>query len=811
MAIQITSRKIFDKLRPSESVDWSLFCVGEPIRIEIEFTVYTLITFTGNSPMLIDFGGAIAPNTITTFGNRFAGINVGDTIKITDPGVSVGPWFDYLALGNLSYTVLFKNSANEIIVSNSIENDSPLPTVLSSTARIENLTPITGVGMPYNFIENNEALNFNSKVDGTYQRLYADNCDASDTTPIPMLFDNGLPYQIGSATIEGAGWDTVNGEQKFKIVHETVVTPIILAQQYTDFQAGVAPSYFLNNRCLRHVYQIQAFAVLTNPNSAQIGDCPNEIGNSGWFDEVFNGGLKNVNITDLTPINTDFDVVATEQTINLRISSSEIPITASTKLVFGAVKFPNTQTEYQNNLRDFVKNFLFAEASGDTTTSPLTPTNTGTDLQTISNIDLVFDTDHIDVEIKLELGVDAISILNESVNPRMLIYVIVSNDETNPALSEKQCLIAREIEFSNTRNLNPRTERKYLRHYEGIDDSGIETTPQIFIEDECVMVTDFYESTRGGAQTFYKGVKSKIVAKKLDGTEFVLESLEWATTTPLGYDSAQIINFEQPRVFNIPSSEPRKTYSIKNIPSEVGRYRIIHPFMIRWEYWLQLLSANLEFYNPSLPNNGLNQLWLNYIVGDWKLYHRTVLIGEAISAVPIVLNEYVEDTELEMYGYESNPAYTTKDVESYRVNNSSLFDSGNSRWYYLQNEPTKIRAIFEKAVSFDLPNTYVVFGIEIFEQGGIGGRRRFSSKWATDTPLTWFIPLSGANKVQLTNVVGDTIVAEALLSPDQIPQGEFVFKIVARIYEADAAENNKITEDGIDKITEEDSEIKIIE
>ena len=820
MAVQITSRKIYDKLRPSSAVDWSLFAIGDRLTIEIEFTVFTRISFTVNSPMNMGSPNSLDPNILRSTGNRFASVNVGDTIKIVDPTPfpSNTTWSDYLD-DNYTFTVLFKTNSNEIIVSNSIENDLPLDynANVTSTAIIYNLTAITGVGLPYNFIENNEPVNFNSKVDGSFQRLIADGLDASNTTPVAMQFDGPLPYQIGSATIEGVSWDTDFGEQKFKIIHETVVTPLFLSSQYFDLVANIAPSYFLGGRCLRHVYQIQACAVLSNPNSAQIAECPFEIGNSGWFNEVFNGGLKNYTIEDFevqsgSAANNQIINSLTEQHYRFNIISTDSDFTNDTKVSVGCFKLPQNQTEYQNNARLFQDNFLFTNVTGNSGGTEI-PDTEGTDLQTVTRVEFLrLDANTIRIDIYFEFTQDALDIYFESQAPKLLIYATTSDvAETATEDSNKQALLVQILEFDPTRNLNPREDVKFIRHYEDADDVGIESGITTFLEDECVLITDFYASTVSGVTDSYiSEIRQQIIAKKTDGTEFILEDLFWTTASPIGFGISQQINFESPRVFQIPETEPRKTFSITTSGSPESIFRINYPFMIRWEYWIALLGVNSEFYNPSLPNNGLNQLWLNYQTGDWAVYHRTI-IRQVSQSGAVVFNDFVSDLEIEINDYESNPAYTIKDVETYSEDGSvAYFDAGNSRWYYSLTERTLVRAIFEKSTSFDFENVYVVFGIEIFENGGIGGRRRFSSVWETDTPLTWFVPLTGANTVKLTNDVSTEIIAEAFLDPEQIPNGEFVFKIVARIYEADLTETNKITEAGVDKITEA-SVIKIIE
>jgi phospholipase/lecithinase/hemolysin len=221
-----------------------------------------------------------------------------------------------------------------------------------------------------------------------------------------------------------------------------------------------------------------------------------------------------------------------------------------------------------------------------------------------------------------------------------------------------------------------------------------------------------------------------------------------------------------------------------------------------------LIGANTDFYDAAETNNGLNQDWFRYQNTDWGVYFRTE-VDITYGGVPM---SYTQDSQIEINDYESNTDFTTKDVETYDMSGNSLFDSINSRWYVQSFANTQVKATFVKNVPIDINLCYVVFGIQIFEQGGIGTRQRYSSKWQTSNPLTCFIPLTGVsgNRIELSQPTTDTIIAKAVIDYTLLPQGNITYTIVARLYENDGTSGNKITEDDIDKFTEDDEQ-KIIE
>lgn len=805
MAVSIISRTITDKLRPSSNVTWSLFAIGEPIEIQIVFEVYTYKTFTTNSKLFL---GDVATNNQYALSNnsgRLNGINVGDTIRIVDSGSS------------------FDETVNvvSVISNNLIVTDYDFGSSFSGYdgAVIYNLTAITGVAMPYNFVENNEATNFLSKVDGTLQKLWAQGLDASDTTPIPMNFDGSLCYQVGSATIQGDSWDTATGRQRFSIKHNTIVTPYFLASQITDLSNGLAPTYFSSGRCLKHIYQIDAFAVYSNPNSVQSVVSPFEIGNSGWFNEVFNGGLKDYEIQNVVIKNQSGTTIpklentTDTQTIEFDIYSSAGHWTTVTNLEVAFGKLPNNQAEYQNNGELFERNFLFTNTKLDTSGSGVAPSTFGETYQTISEISAtITDVNNIHVVITFIFGGDAVGCFNLSAQPKYLFWTTISNPSLSTAAGQnKQAISSGVLDLvSSTLTNVVQYTKKFIRHYEQVTDDGVVGDVDTFKNDECVMYSSvFLQPLIYPLTTIYKQIKSQIIAKKTDGTEFVIE--DFTIIPSQSFSGAnQLVSYNSNRVFQIPVTEPRDNFTISNCYADGDKIRfdITHGFMIRWEDWVQLIGASNDFYDSTEPNNGLNQDWFRYQNTDWNVYHRV----QTLVSYGGTDMTYTEDTKIIIHDYESNTDFVAKDVETYTMAGNSLYDSVNSRWYIQSTANTQVKATFEKNTAINISLCYVVFGIEIYEQGGIGGRQRYSSKWQTSTPLTCFIPLTGVsgNRVELTQPTSDTIVAKAVIDYTLLPQGNITYTIVARLYENDGTANYKVTEDDVNKFTEDDEQ-KIIE
>jgi hypothetical protein len=540
-----------------------------------------------------------------------------------------------------------------------------------------------------------------------------------------------------------------------------------------------------------------------------------EIGNSGWFNEVFNGSASDYTITNVE-INgsptAKLRLDTTVQTIEFDINSNG-DWNLTTNLLLGWAKLPNNQTEYQGNIRTFDENFLFTNTLLVSDGLDVAPSTYGSTYQTVIVCKCDFVSAYVlKVTMVIQLINDALAVMNESLTPRYTFWATISDSElTTESTQNKQAIYNGVFE-----TFNPSVADivviypKFLRHYENVNDAGVEAGITTIKEDECVMYSSIFLTPMNfPLPTVFTKVTQQVVAKKNNGREFVIENFQFNPSQVFSGDY-QLTNFAGTRVFQIPTTEPRKNVTLSNCYADGDKIRfdIAYGFMIRWEYWIALLGANTDFYDINYPQNGLNQDWFRYQNADWGVYFRTV-IDITYNGIPM---SYKLDNLIDINDYETNVDYTTKDVESFDMSGNSLFDAVNSRWYIQSFANTQIKATFEKNAPLNINLCYVVFGIEIFEQGGIAGRQRYSSKWATNNPLTCFIPLTGisGNKVELTQPTSDTIIAKAVIDHTLLPQGNIVYKIVARLYENDGSAGNKITEDGIDKFTEDDEQ-KIIE
>lgn len=823
MAVTIIGQTFYDVITAGSSgSNFPLFNIGESLLVWTDVEFFTEVKFTPAVPLVT--GSALNQNHL--YGsNRFANVSVGDTIRIV---CSAG---FFATVNNQKVTVLVKYSNNEILVSNAIVSGLPVTNNESNAdAILYNLTEIQSLDYQYNFIENGQPNQFNSLTTNQLQWYKADNIDTSSFgTPSILVPQGGLEWQIrsnfvGTSDAYRISYDTSNGRQVFRIRHYVVATPLYLASQLIDATNNIAPTYYLNGNCLKYVVKVSGLRSINDPNSLQVVETNSSIlGNSGWFDESFNQGAQDYFIQNIQYFNNGIPTTEIssftpyDQTIEFDITSATGDFAVDQRISVGGMKLPNNQIEYQNNGRSLGENFLFADlypyVNGLVYTNPY-----GNDGNFIDSVKADFiNANTIHVTIYLVLNANTIAILNESLTPRFCFWTTIANPAfTQVVNSNKQIIWSGVKNFNNVvRPADLNCVQTFKRHYEDANDAGITDDITTFKNDECVMESLIYGTWEEFPSTvdsvYLTKIYQQVVAKRIsDGAEFLLEDFQ--LNVPVIFQGgAPFINYSNNTVFNIPTTEIRKPITVTIVdavptPSS-AKFKISYPFMIRWEAWVALLGVNSDFFNPSQPNNGQNQDWFHYLNANWEIYFRTGY--DVVSSV----NPYHfdEDILIPINDYATNPAYSVKKVETFTSGGTPLTAGGVN--YIQAGSNTIVRATFTKPTGLLVEESKVVFGIEIYQQGGIGGRVRFSSVWETTFPLTWFVPISGIDdKVVLTQINSTTIKAEAVLDHNALPVGNITYDIVARIYEVEKTpdpEFDKTMTDGTFKTTT-DGNIKSI-
>lgn len=218
----------------------------------------------------------------------------------------------------------------------------------------------------------------------------------------------------------------------------------------------------------------------------------------------------------------------------------------------------------------------------------------------------------------------------------------------------------------------------YLDHSENITETtGVQSGYSANIEDDIAFFGNFLVDLNANLSSF----NAKIEAfNSVSGETFTLTSANFDFTGIPVVGGKVILNETLPIQTQLPTTSEKRSAILKLDPSidTISQYgiSIYFPFLYRWEYWLQQLNANADFY----PNDQTKN-WLPYdTTGNWTIRLECTLIKEGLS--------YTFTDTLEIKDYDSN-------VEIDQTIDLFLESSGQLVYAIIDNDLMRIKATHE--------------------------------------------------------------------------------------------------------------------
>jgi len=820
MGIRVVDIRVIDEFKPLESVNWLLSNIGEKLTIELDIDVEEIF-ITAREEDIDRILMNVSPSTVNTNNiedifyceqaGAFANFNVGDTLLTTNIG---GFGTDFI--------IYDKIDDQTIRVYQTVIGDVDFTVFAQDTSFVKDAyisvaTPFAGITYFYNFIENQDVANYKSLIDDETQRLTTNNADATDTvTNVPMNFEGANSYRIGSATIKGRGIDgTV---QKFTITHNTFLTPFFLASQYDDLVNRIAPSYYLGGNSLRFVTNINAGRTLSDPNAIQDVQFAELQGNTGWFNENYNGGDTNYSLksyslqrlSDLSSLSALELTSPVEATITIENTTDSPFVFGQTKYTINFVYLPSEESFYQDTITNLAQNFYFDRALQTVGSGAIAGDNNGTNFQVITSTNATL-TSASEIEIKatFDLATAAQSLIASRDLKRYAIWITTQNHLDDRDSADKVSLLIDVNDFFIElfkSNLITNTN-KFIQHpFTDVAD-GV-TTPDVFPVDDLVSRSDFSIDFTGLENDGIRinTITNQIVLKNPTDPDIILDNTTIDTSaSQLENGLVPFIDIDQARVFKVPS-DIRKIISIKrNTSLDAGNtynWYSSYPFMHRWEYWesigfIDFLPTGI--FDPTLPSNGLNHQWHRYTtIAGWTINHRLRFTLEQNGEI----FEQIFDSPYNSNPFNNNAQWGNESIISYDIASGNPLLSGSTKLIQGYTD-TRIVASFEKLTG-DIPvidDVEIVIWIEVKEIGGISDIRRFSSVYEAGTD-TWFKSVDASNKVVKAKV-GSVYTGECIVDYTKLPDNA-EFTIYARLYDLGTATipNAKLLESGDLKLLE---------
>ena len=797
MGVYINSTR-FENRFDGAAPNWLLANVGDYVKITHSISVKTFTLSSTNLPFIFGNTDGYLPisGTMWVTGGDFSEFNVGDEVQVYDYSTNT--------LEVPSAMIVEKLSSSEIRL-----DDNPMGwTNASGTAKaISRIDDIRALRYKFNLIENDEATNFFSKVDGSEFMVEATGIDATNTTTInTMTFLGAKDYQIGEVTVKGMGVSTSPVyESKFRVTHLTRVTPFMLASQWDDILNGVKPSYFENLNCLKPAFYFFASEAVNNPNNLQEIQSDETLGNTGYFNENFNARKTKYSISNLVLEDNSGTSAIILPSVLMSVTDFSFEINNTTTNPFSAgntvlelhfAKAPNSEEEYQNKGRDLRHNFVWETCLLTANTAPSTVNGdnySDTSLRSLKGCKAVVNSSSkITVTGSLSFEPSSISVFNESDEPRYMFWVSVKNHSLGGNDSDLVSLLVDSAPFyyqTDFPTLLDITSKIIPHDVENYTDSF--TLRDVFVEDELVGFSEIEivedEKHLTNSKSFIRFTGKVVAINTVTNEEFTLESNSINVANTPVINGFQYFNVQQARAFHVPSNEIRKNIKAW-FDTATSKYYFAYPFINRWEYWEKLQGVSSSFFNTSQPNDGFNHNWQHYNTGNWKLSYVTE-IAMKVNNTPAIYTSY---NNFDCFDENLSNTFANNScvISTYDPDTLTELKQGAKK-FILGYKNTLVKALFTNDLSVVEPTDVVVIGLEIFEEGGVNGKRRMSSKYVSDAD-TWFIPLTGETKVKVNNLSDEHLEASVLIDFTKLNLSKNKYRLTARVYGIDTLSGSSL-------------------
>lgn len=529
---------------------------------------------------------------------------------------------------------------NDIQAQPNIGNDEDLVVNVNNRKR-------EGVQMEINHVQNGTAGSEFSLIDGE-----------------PTIFNFDL---TGSSPITGVQAAKKSGQ--FEITASLTLTNDGSKNRYYDLELTIVQSGIYDStqfdyaQCLK-LYVKSKWQSILGESFSNLIHIFSEDANTGWFDEAFNTSV--VNATLVSGIS--------ELAFDAPTTGSFVIDSASIYNAIGSSYIPDDESYYKNKFFDQTQ---LGMTVGTSTYALNVPIGSGTNP----------DGANYSIEINSITTVGTQKTVNFTFTPNAAfttffegredgdrlfrvwfkagnVNVLVFNDQliSNPPIGGA-------LDFENN---------TYFDHSENVTvGTGTQTDYSANIEDDIAFFGNFLVDLNSNLSSF----NAKIEAfNSVSGEAFTLTSANFDFTGIPVVGGKVILNETLPIQTQLPTTSEKRSAILKLDPSidTVSQYgiSIYFPFLYRWEYWLQQLNANADFYPNEQTKN-----WLPYdTTGDWTIRLECTLIKEGLS--------YIYTDQLEIKDYNSN-------VEIDQTIDLFLESSGQLVYAIIDNDLMRIKATHE--------------------------------------------------------------------------------------------------------------------
>ena len=357
----------------------------------------------------------------------------------------------------------------------------------------------------------------------------------------------------------------------------------------------------------------------------------NDDADTGWFDEAFNSGVPEaILVQGVSEIAFDapttFDVVVNSSSLNFAIGSSYIPDNET---------YYKNKLQSQSNLGMTIQTQIFTLATP--VNSVLNPSGAGYSLELISIISV--GTIHT-LKIKFTPNPNFNLFIESCDEGDRLFRLWVKYGNINLLVFNDQLISNPPIGGDLIMKVST-----FLDHSENVTDSSdVVSGYSADIEDDLAYIGKFQLPLNDNTiESFTARIEA---LNTVTGESFTLQNAFFDIASIPFVGGKYILNQSQPIITTLPNTSVKKDALLVLDASvdDVGLYgvKIYFPFLYRWEYWLNQLNADSDFYPNEQTKN-----WFPYgSTTNWSLNLHLELVRDNLA--------YIFDDKIILKNYDAN-------------------------------------------------------------------------------------------------------------------------------------------------------------
>ena len=464
------------------------------------------------------------------------------------------------------------------------------------------------ISIKHNLIENSNSFNLSSIIDGNENVFLANDTDIMSVGSTITMNRVGL--------ISGGGY-FLSTLKRIADVSSFKMYEILLKYYAPDFKDNLSePDWFIGIKSLKPVYQINALPIAYDPNYNIIFKSNNLSGNIGWIDEWYNGGFESFNVSLFEIKGIDGTVI--DNIDHTQKCSITVEVDSYIQIQFFCLKFniiPPT-TDLINNYYSIIQNSLTSTYYNNGI--GYTQYNKGGDKSEISNVVAIITPLKTTITFDVEFNATAITYI-DSLSDKLIRLdgtFISKGGSAGSVLNNESTILF----WEGSSELQPLEDgdyelvnySKFYEHEESLIDAGHEDYDGC-TEDDILYATEFevdifedynYRTfqTTVFVQSTVTGEKFNLLNRVYNFADFVRDG--GVTHFNINNDLNQFLD-----------GDDRDFFRLNTTLILTGKYRVnlVWSFFSDWRFWVNLADALPYFYNPLLPNNGMNREWMRYL------------------------------------------------------------------------------------------------------------------------------------------------------------------------------------------------------